>query len=75
MDELKSREAKHLIDSQVVKQVLDELKTESTNAILNSEPKDIAVREQAYQDIRAVNRLADRLRSLANDLKVYKIPT
>jgi hypothetical protein len=69
---MESRAAKMLLDDPLVTSVLTKLRADSLQTIANSAPTDMTLREQAYQDLRAVNRFQENLQSLANDLIVYK---
>lgn len=58
-----AREAKQFTDSATFQELIEELRQESYADIENSEPEEAELRESAYRDLRALDRILTKLQS------------
>ena len=66
----RSEEIRNVINSPSFYEIINEMKKELTESIINSNDNETELREHAYIRIKAVNQIIARLESIANDDKV-----
>lgn len=66
----RGHEAYELLQSEVFKQAVENVKTELLNDIINSAPQDSGARERAYTAHQAVGKVCDKLASYYQDAKI-----
>jgi hypothetical protein len=69
----KARRARALLNDPFFREVLQALKEESLESVVNSLPEEADLREEAYRDLRALDRLREQLKSYSIDVKIAKI--